>query len=118
MPATGEVDLSAGAIQPRIDATSIRNEIEDALRRLADAPHEAARRRPLHELEQLGLPEPFKAVELEDSTLTYFPIYLAFLQKDASERIVAVSGQRGTVMPVLCEALTGRTNWVRRSLAP
>jgi hypothetical protein len=117
LPPTVDVDLTTGAVQPSVPDTTIRTSIEEALKRLADAPHETARQRPLHELEVLGIPAPFKAVEVEESVLAYFPIFLAFLQKDASERIVAVSGQRGTVMPVLCDALTSRTNWVRKSLA-
>lgn len=88
---------------------SIRKAV-DAYNRVTSA---AAVSRHAGNLALLGIPTPCEAVTVDQTSLVHLPYYAGILEADGRQRVVAVSGWRGTIDEAASEALTANLALVR-----
>jgi hypothetical protein len=118
-PEDGEVvdiDLSPGAIRPRVRDTRMASEIRRGFERWNDVQQDAAKLRHATALQALGVDVPCRSVSVDDCRLVYAPTYVGWLRTGDHERIVAVSGISGALSEQLSAVLTCHTGHVRDSL--
>lgn len=114
-----EVQLSPAPVVTLIARdTSIPTEIRKTLERLSRVTQAAAIARHRGTLASLGVPRDATAVSVSASTLIHLPLHVGLLRQAAHERVVAVDGVTGVLVPRLSEVLTKHLPHVRASLAP
>jgi hypothetical protein len=84
---------------------------DSAFQRRIDA-RDAARKA----LAVLGVDPPADRISIERTTLTYRPLWLGLLTRGRHERVIAVDGAGGQLLPAVGNVLTAHVQWVRESL--
>jgi hypothetical protein len=112
-PPVVTVDVSIGYLRPRLQQGVVDKAIRKAAEQWRKVVTQSAKQRYARTLAEMGLRVPFDTVSVETTTLTYYPVWMALLQKGSQERIAAVDGTSGVERVDLGQLLTSDTQLVR-----
>jgi hypothetical protein len=115
-PPLDKVDISKGHLRPVMTAAKVAGRLTSSFGRWCEVSSDSAKSRHASALARLGVQVPIDNLDIEDSELTYQPVFAAFLRRGAQERIVVVDGSYGEARPGLSEVLTANAQRVRESL--
>ena len=115
-PPVVAVDVSIGYLRPRMQQGVVDTAIKKAAAQWRKVITPSARQRYARTLAEMGIRVPFDTVAVETTALTYYPLWIAFLQRGSQERIAAVDGTSGVERMDLGQLLTSDTQLVRDAL--
>jgi len=123
------VDIGEHPIRAQLNEEKVETRLADADRRWQRArdvkvrSSDAAFQRQLNArdaarkaLAVLGVDPPAERISVEHATLTYRPLWLGLLTRGSHERLIAVDGASGQLLPAVSDVLTAHVQWVRESL--
>jgi hypothetical protein len=116
-PSLVTVDVSSGYIAPVLQRSVIATTITKVFGHWQTVTMDAAKHRHAETLAQMGLQVPFNEISIEETTLTYHPLWIAFLRKKDRERIAVVDGTTGKEWVDGGHLLTAHAQLVREALA-
>lgn len=118
LPATPptSIDISSGALNPKLKPTQISSAIETQVKTYRKLRQAVAVQRAATQLAELGIPTPFHSCAVEGIDLVFLPIYLGLLESSGRSRLVAVSGVAGEIREAMGTRLTGQLSHVLHSL--
>jgi len=111
------VDISNGALGPRLKPTQIASALESQVKAYRKLKQPVAVQRAATQLNYMGIATPFHSLEVEGVDLVYLPFYLGLLESGGRKRLVAISGLSGEVREAIGTRLTGHLSHVLHSLA-
>jgi len=115
-PPLVSVDVSCGHVRPVLKPSKVADVITEACVRWRQVTSDAAKARHAATLSKMGVRVPVHGIAVEKTTMSYLPLWAAFLYRGAKERIVAIDGTTGKERAGLGHALTTNAQRVREAL--
>jgi hypothetical protein len=117
-PELANVDVSSGYLSPLVKTAEVEATTRKAIGQWHTVRSEPAKRNHARSLARAGFKVPVNAISVESTTLTYYPLWIAFLRKGPRERIATVDATTGREWVGLGQRLTAHVQLVRESLTP
>jgi hypothetical protein len=104
------------SLQPRVKEKTIAARIVKTFEKRSEVSTPRARARYGARLGELGIPLPAESVSIEETSSIHFPFFMAVVEKDGKERVIAVDGVRGEINKDVGAVLTANLGYVRSIL--
>ena len=115
-PSLRTVDVSSEYLRHRLQASQVADTVTKAFKQWQASRNDTSHRMLAVPLLEVGLEPGFDHITVEATNLTYYPLWIAFLNNRDGERIVAADGVTGKHRRGLGQVLTVNAQLVRDSL--
>jgi hypothetical protein len=100
-----DVDLARGHVRPTLKASKVKELLITNWTNWREDAAYAAKKRHAAALTMMGIPLPAYELAIEDTTLAYHPLWVAFMSRDGQQRLMVLDGVTGREQPGLSRVL-------------